>query len=251
MHIKFWLKTLLYRFLPRGIGYYKKLHNYIDNSYVHDRDKHPVRQKHHLKSGWKAEEDGKFKYRDYQSYEEYRTHQVQKFSEMLKIQGGFSSQEISRYRIKFYKRFSQLSDYLPKTASILCAGARQGTEVEVFHDLGFKQAYGIDLNPGPDNKLVRVGDFMRLENENNSLDLVYSNCIDHAFNVNGFLAEQFRVVKPSGYVLLDIGLTAGGAFEAVEWDSELPVIMKILEYFKKIIRVERETAWIWLLLQKD
>jgi SAM-dependent methyltransferase len=251
MQIKFWCKTLLHHFLPRGFGYHKKLHNYIDETYVHDRDKHPVRQKHYQDSGWKAEEKGTVKYRDYQSYEEYKVHQEQKYSEMLKIQGGLSSQEIAVYRLKFYRRFIHLDKYLPKTASILCAGARQGTEVEVLHDLGFKQAYGIDLNPGPDNKLVRVGDFMRLENESNSLDLVYSNCIDHAFNLDGFLAEQFRVVKPSGYVLLDIGLNGGGAFEAVDWDSELLVIMKIFEYFKKIIRVERETAWIWLLLQKS
>ena len=39
---------------------------------------------------------------------------------------------------------------------------------EVLRQLGFRNAYGIDLNPGPENELVRVGDFNRLEETDGS-----------------------------------------------------------------------------------
>ena len=85
--------------------------------------------------------------------------------------GGFKTKDLFFYRIKFYKRFRILSKYLPKKSKILCAGARQGTEVEVLRDLGYNSAYGVDLNPGPNNELVEYGDFMKLNLPNESLTL--------------------------------------------------------------------------------
>jgi SAM-dependent methyltransferase len=239
--------------LPIRYGYYKKLETLVNPSYNHDRDKNPIRNKHHGQGGWTTKTDNSIHYRDYSSYEEYQIHQKQKFDEILKIKGGFTNREILQYRVKFYRRFRDLAKLLPSSAIILCAGARQGTEVEVLQDLGFEKAFGIDLNPGPYNKYVRQGDFMALECADASIDMIYSNCIDHAFNLEKFLQEHTRVIKPGGFVLYDIAIQSeqgGGAFEAVEWDSEETLFLMMMKYFGKVVKVETEKSWKWVLLQK-
>jgi len=233
-------------------GYHKKLSRLTDKSYDFERDKHPIRRKHHGKGGWSMQLNGEFHYRDYSSYDEYVTHQVQKLDEILKM-GGFSNHTILTYRRTFYKRFNFLPRILPKTANILCLGARQGTEVEVLRDIGYKNAMGIDLNPGPDNPWVVKGDFMSLDYDNRSLDMVYSNCIDHAFDINSFFQENARVLKPNGIAIYDIAMqsgTGGGPFESVEWKSEETVFLAALKHFNKVLRVDTDRAWKWILLQK-
>jgi len=253
----FWIKTLLHFVTPGGFGYIRKLRKMQDAAYVHERDKHEVRKKHHGEGGWKTEKDGDLLKRDYASYEEYLTHQKQKLEEILKMKGGFSNWDICEYRLKFYSRFRHLPDLLPRDAVIVCCGARQGTEVEVLHDLGFRQAYGIDLNPGPDNRIVRVGDFMKMENPDNSVDLLYTNCVDHAFDLEKLIHEHSRVLKPDGFLLYDIGVNmeegAGGPFEAISWDRTEDVVKRLVDGFDKLIRAERDDSfggqWLWVLLQ--
>jgi len=191
-------------------------------------------------------------FRDYSSYEEYLVHQKQKIDEIMKIQGGFSNQVVSFYRIKFFNRFKHLPRLLPKDAVIVGAGARQGTEVEVLRDLGFVNAYGIDLNPGPENPLVRQGDFMHMEEKTSSIDLIYCNCVDHAFNLEQFFAEHARVIKPNGYALYDLPVNVEdpqGPFESVAFLRVEDVLLLMLSHFEKIIKIESEACWKWVLLQ--
>jgi len=254
MYLKFWLKTAFYRCFPDGYGHLHHLYKFRDPNYIYSRDKHSVRNKHHGKGSWKPQKQGDFFYRNYKDYQEYVYHQKQKFHEILKIRGGFKYRDIAAFRHRFYRRFRHLPAFLPKSAHILCAGARQGTEVQVLHDIGFKNAYGIDLNPGPDNKLVRIGDFMHLDNPDSSLDMIYCNSLDHAFDLESFFSEHARVIKPNGYVLYDIALqedrvSKAGAFEAVRWKSEEALLLLMLKYFKKLVKVETEPCWKWLLLK--
>ena len=252
MYPKFWIKTALYRCIPGGYGYCRYLRRYYDSGYVHERDKHPVRRKHYGSEGWRHSKQGAFFYRDYENYAEYEIHQRQKFDEILKFKGGFDNRTNTSYRLKFYRRFKSIAQFLPQHARIVCAGARQGTEVEVFHDLGFKNAYGIDLNPGPENPFVRTGDFMQMDNATSSVDLVYTNCVDHAFNLDAFFKGHARVIKPDGYVLYDIGHSNDqkkGVFEAVAWEYEEDLFLMMLRYFKKIIHLESDREWKWVLLR--
>ena len=108
MYLKFWLKTLFYRFYPFPTGH---LNKYRDFNYVHDRDKHPVRRKHYGGGGWNKDRNGDFLYRDYETYNEYKIHQVQKFNEILKNSGGFNNKVIYQYRRRFYHRFQHLPKY--------------------------------------------------------------------------------------------------------------------------------------------
>ncbi len=253
MHLRFWFKTALHRFTPGGFGYMRTLRRWRDPRFDLARDAHPVRRKHHGRGGWRRDRQGPLRYRDYQDYQEYVDHQRQKLDEILKIRGGFSNREVTAYRLKFYRRFRHLRGLLPAGARILCCGARQGTEVEVLRDLGYPHAYGIDLNPGPDNPFVRPGDFMHLDEADRSLDLIYSNCLDHAFDLEAMLDEHLRVLKPGGYVLYDVNCAEeaiGGAFEAVSWDSAEDLLLFLLRRFPRLLRAQREEAWIWFLLQR-
>ncbi|MBN1536365.1 MAG: hypothetical protein JW908_06500, partial [Anaerolineales bacterium] len=178
INLKFWLKNLLYYYTPGGYGYYRFLKSHRDSNIKSYRDLYPS----DFNGEWKDCENGNYSSRRYDSYQTYISHQASKFHALIKKKGGFSNRTVLDYRLIFYRRFCYLSKYLAKSAKILCAGARQGTEVEVLRDLGFYNATGIDLNPGPSNPLVSYGDFMHLEYENDSLDLIYSNSIDHAFD---------------------------------------------------------------------
>jgi hypothetical protein len=250
VHFAYVLRNLQYRIAPGTTALMRRLAHEKDPGYVFERDRHAVREKHSGKGGWKEERTGSLHYRDYASYDEYVAHQQQKFTEMLKIKGGFTGREILEYRRRFYRRFRHLPALLSPDAVIVCAGARQGTEVEVLRDMGFRNAWGIDLNPGPGNPLVRPGDFMKMENAPGSVDLIYSNCLDHAFDLEGFLLEHRRVLKPDGYALYDFVPSGGaGAFEAIEWESEEALLRPLLASFRSVISLETEPHWKWILLQ--
>lgn len=86
--------------------------------------------------------------------------------------------------------------------SVLCLAARVGTEVRAFHDVG-AFAVGIDLNPGRDNRWVLPGDFHDLVFPAGSVDAVYCNSLDHAFDLSRTLGQVHQVLKPGGVFLVD------------------------------------------------
>lgn len=249
--VPFWAATALYRWTPGGFGRYRTLRRARDETYVHERDKHPVRRKHLEGEGWRDQYEEGIRSRDYVDYDEYLVHQRQKLDEVLKLGGFFENATVDAMRRRFFRRFRHLVKLLPRHAEILCAGARQGTEVEVLRELGFSNTYGIDLNPGPANELVRTGDFHRLDAEDSSLDLVYSNSLDHAFDLDRLLAEHRRVLKDKRYALYDLPVDQeGGPAEALAWRDDRVIFAALLARFERVIRVETDAGWRWILLQK-
>lgn len=253
LFVRFWLKSMVYRLTPGGYGHYRRLRRCKDPSFDFEVDKHPLRGKHYGNEGWQTASKQPFVYRSYDNYQEYVEHQSIKFDEVLRLSGaGFTNDVVWDFRTKFYKRFRILPDLLSQSASILCLGARQGTEVEVLWDMGFRNALGIDLNPGPDNPYVVCGDFMQLEYDDESVDLVYSNCVDHAFDLSRFFAEHARVLGPTGFAMYEIAAVENaGSFESVQWDEERTVIKEMLNHFSSVAHVEIEGWWKWILLQKS
>ena len=243
MHVlrntQFMFRTLRL-FLPNNR--YRRLKRFCDPNYDHGRDKHPVRNKHHGTEGWmkSTPKDG-ITYRDYENYDEYVTHQRQKILEIIKAQGGFGLKVILRQRYDFWKRFRDLE--LPCDARILCLGARFGTEVEVLRDLGYINAQGTDLEPGPENPYVVTGDFMAIDAETSSVDMIYSNAVDHAFDLRKFLAEHARVLKPQGLAIYDISMIPPGPFEAVDWGEARNLYIMMLEPFADIENVTIDGSW--------
>lgn len=250
---KFFVKSALHGLVPGGFGYYRHLRRYRDPNYQHERDKHPVRKRHNKSSGWKKS-DGALRQRDYENYAEYTTHQAQKYREILNIHGGFTNYTVVSWRQKFFRRFRHLAARLPRSATIVCLGARQGTEVEVLRDMGFYNAYGIDLNPGPNNPFVRKGDFMKLPESAASMDALYTNCIDHVFDLDLFLREHIRVLKADGYTLYDLPRYSSthepGAFESIGWNNPAVIFSKIQDHYNEAVILHMESRWQWILVRR-
>lgn len=164
---------------------------------------------------WRHE--GAFSRRHYASYTDYVTHQTAKLEKV-------SPALLKRFEtaVELFRRRFELLD-LPPASSVLCLGARLGQEVEAFIRLGHF-AIGIDLNPGPENPYVVVGDFHRLVFADHSVDCVYINSVDHILDVRGFCGEAKRVLKPNGRLVADIvhGYEEGfwaGEFEVIHWPT--------------------------------
>lgn len=179
------------------------------------------RKKARFDSAERWERDAGFARRRYSSYEAYVLHQASKLDGIIDRLRETDRQEFA----EFLERFSKCTA-LDERGSVLCLGARLGTEVRALHALGHF-AIGIDLNPGPDNPYVLPGDFHSLAFPDGSLDAVYSNALDHAFDVDRMVREAARVIRPGGLFLaeIDVGFGEGsvpGDFEATHWkDSQL------------------------------
>lgn len=253
MPARFYVNTLLTALVPGGWGYPRKLRKMLDPGFDPKRDLAPSRSKHFGHEGWKEKQNAQgFKYRNYSSYEEYKEHQGSKFDEILRLYGGFSRRVLLRYRFQFFDRFKNLPKILPLSAKMLCCGARQGTEVEVLREIGFVNAFGIDLNPGPANPYVTEGDFLALKAKDGELDFIYSNAVDHAFDLDQMFREHARAVRPGGYVMYDIAIQEGGAFEAVHWETDEDVFRLLLKHFKRVemVRIDKGRKWKTVLLQR-
>jgi SAM-dependent methyltransferase len=145
---------------------------------------------------WKsAPDNASFKQREYSSYEQYLRHQGSKLKYL----------DLTDYDVNYRRQLVERLQTLPglkKGASVLCLGARQGTEVKAFHDLGCF-AVGLDLNPGRGNKFVLPGDFHEVQFPVQSVDVIFTNSFDHAFDPEKLIAEIIRLLKPDGWLIIE------------------------------------------------
>jgi SAM-dependent methyltransferase len=116
--------------------------------------------------------------------------------------------------------------------SVLCLGARLGTEVKAFLDHGCF-AVGIDLNPGKSNYYVLRGDFHNLQFADRSVDVVFSNSVDHVFDLEKFVKEVVRVLKSGGLLVIEVGRGrkeggSSGFYESLHWAT----IDELLSFLK-------------------
>src|SRR3989338_2256161 len=132
--------------------------------------------------------------------------------------------------------------------NVLCLAARIGTEVKAFLDIGCF-AVGIDLNPGIVNKYVVHGDFHDIQFPDHTVDVIFSNSLDHAFDLNKLIKEVKRVLKANGFLILEIvrGTEEGympGYYEAAVWekiDDLLDIFLK--SGFDIVNKVNFEYPW--------
>jgi SAM-dependent methyltransferase len=157
---------------------------------------------------------GTLQHRAYPSYEAYAEHQKSKLGTKKNMAG---------YDLEFSEVLSRRLVRLPKApgGSVLCLGARSGAECAAFIKLGYF-AVGIDLNPGEANRYVVVGDFHDLQYADRSVDLVFTNALDHAFDLDAIITEVDRVLKDDGYFIAEIvdpSARRRGDYEAAWWSS--------------------------------
>lgn len=108
----------------------------------------------------------------------------------------------TKFRRILANRLQELNMEFSKSRT-LCLGARLGAEVAAFRDLG-SFAIGVDLNPGKENPYVCHGDFHNLAFPDHCCDYVYTNSIDHAFDLSKVFAEIKRILQPDGYLILEL-----------------------------------------------
>jgi SAM-dependent methyltransferase len=172
---------------------------------------------------------GGLRARRYDGYQQYRAHQAAKRATILKL-----SAYHNKFRIVLRNRLQfPFIDHLAG-ASVLCLGARTGAECEAFIDRGLKPI-GIDINPDPDAPLVKQGDFNNLDFPDGSFDVVYTNSLDHAFDLDKVIGEIWRVLKPGRHFIAEIVLGSKdgplgrepGDYESLWWDHAGEVAERI------------------------
>jgi len=173
---------------------------------------------------WEHSEEGAR--RKYASYEEYLEHQASKLDRIAHRLREKENEDFAEFR----RRFATCAA-LSGVRSVLCLGARLGTEVRALHDLGYF-AVGIDLNPGERNPYVLPGDFHRIVFPSGSLDAVYTNALDHVFSLDELVGEVQRLLRPGGVFVADLELGSAegfipGEYEAAMWRDHQALIDQI------------------------
>lgn len=187
--------------------------------------KQRAREEKFRSSLWTSE--GEEARRRYESYDDYLEHQSTKLE---RIRERVERKEEQRFK-GFRERFAS-SPALTECRTVLCLGARLGAEVRALHDLGHF-AVGLDLNPGGENPYVLPGDFHQIVFPDASVDVVYTNALDHVFDLQAVVGETFRLLKPGGVFLTDVvpgfeeGFTPGN-YESHHWPT-VDVLMKRIE----------------------
>jgi SAM-dependent methyltransferase len=184
------------------------------------------------------ENSGALQRRSYPSYELYAEHQKAKLSK----------RNLDYYDPRFIDALQPRLAALPlqPASSVLCLGARSGAECKAFIALGHF-AIGIDLNPGPENRYVVIGDFHALQFADASVDVVYTNALDHAFELARILAEVRRVLKPGGRFIAEVvdpARRGPGDFEATWWSSVAAVVEEIEKTGLRLVaRSDFDAPW--------
>jgi SAM-dependent methyltransferase len=165
--------------------------------------------------------------RYYAQYEEYIEHQAEKIGKL----GKEIIQSDHEYETIVVNRYGELIDFRGK--SILCLGARMGGEVRAFKKLG-ALAVGIDLEPSAGNCHVLHGDFHDILFPDDTFDFAFSNSVDHVFNLNLFVSEVNRVLKPEGCFLLELAQVKPGNYEVLDTSNLIPILDFLKNKFEVI-----------------
>jgi SAM-dependent methyltransferase len=142
--------------------------------------------------------------RKYKDRDEYVAHQMSKTQGILKSRE--STAALVRWNHKYCLALWQslhAYPFITTGTSVLCLGARAGGEVKAFIQHGCF-AVGVDLLPTPSNKWVVRGDFNHLQFAEGSVDVVFTNCLDHTNDLERTVSEIHRVLRPDGCFLLEI-----------------------------------------------
>ena len=179
--------------------------------------------------------------RRYASYDEYVEHQSAKLGEILPRLHETREDDLAEFKRRF-----ETCPQLGAARNVLCLGARIGTEVRALHALGHF-AIGIDLNPGADNRYVLPGDFHAIVFPDGSVDAIYSNALDHAFDLDKVLAEVRRLLRPGGLFVLDVldgyeeeGGFVPGEYEAMMWRDHKGFLERIADLSGFVLETVRD-----------
>ena len=176
------------------------------------------------------------KIREYESKEKYIQHQISKTSQpkLLKHLKGKSKGREAVFKDHF--EYAMNYGCLKAGYKALCMGARSGEEVRALKSLRV-DAIGIDLYPL--SKDVIEMDFLDLRYEGETFDMIYSNSMDHAMDLDGFLEEAFRCLKNKGFIIFDVFPGEGNVGECEVYELDVLEIIKLMcdDFFMELCSV--------------
>lgn len=182
--------------------------------------------------------------RSYDDQETYIRHQAIKYE----IVSESLEQHFQERLESFKKMFAFLEQ--EKGKSILCLGARDGSEVKALRDLGLL-AIGIDLNYKQKCPYVHFGDFHNIPYPAACFDYVYTNTLDHMADPRKLFAEIHRILKPEGQFVAQIlnGTKEGydqlpGDYESFVWETKADLI-KLIEENKFTLNTSEQFNEDW------
>jgi SAM-dependent methyltransferase len=191
-------------------------------------------------TGWRDIGNGLYR-REYADYGAYLAHQASKLD-------AVTPANLRELDEALYRALVARVPSLPGPR-VLCLGARLGGEVRAFRRHG-AHAFGVDLNPGPCNEYVVYGDFHHLRFSAGALDAVYTNCLDHAYDLPRLLDEVHLRLDIGGLFIVEAaqGRAEGhepGSYEALawEWTMSLGDAIERTGYFKPIVHVAIVQPW--------
>ena len=154
------------------------------------------------------------KQRDYKGYADYLAHQAGKIR-----RPGLRAKLEARWTAdvrRFSARFAELAGIVPAGRRAICLGARLGAEVQALRDLGY-DAIGVDLVASP--PLVIRGDMHDAPFPFGSCELVYTNSIDHVYDLSRFAIEVRRLLTRPGWLAVQLALGNFGTWESLRIDT--------------------------------
>lgn len=142
-------------------------------------------------------------------YEKYINTQISKLDDP-KHKQNIIIFDRKKVETTLYERFlkysqSKLIDF--KKKHIVCVGARRGGEVRAFRRVG-ALAIGVDLNPGENNPHVLLGDAHSIGFASGSVDIIYSNVLDHILDLEEFFDQVADQLTTDGLFLIDLSKKA-------------------------------------------
>jgi len=154
------------------------------------------------------------KKQEYESYQAYVDWQKSKIDKPGVVE---NLTKVRARRIKEFRNLFREFSFGSLHAKALCLGARLGEEVEALSLLGF-DAIGVDLNEYP--PLVIAGDFNKtLPFSDHSFSLIFSNSVDHVYDLQAWSKEIRRLLLPRGQLFLWLMLGFMGNYESIQIDK--------------------------------
>lgn len=152
---------------------------------------------------------------EYQSYVENQIRRAKKTRKQ--------TMKYERRRVWIHERMKQLG---VTGQSVLCVGARHGSEVEFFERSGF-QADGIDLYAA--NKIIKCDMSKMLENEylkDRQYDIVFAhNSLEHCADFDGFLTGLNQICRRYFVCSVPFDVHAKVGLDINGWDCNIHKFM--------------------------
>merc|ERR1712166_860795 len=133
----------------------------------------------------------------------------------------------------------------------VCVGARLGGEVRAMRSLE-AIAVGVDLNPGEKNPHVLLGDAHSIGFAPGSVEILYSNVLDHILNLDNFVEQVAGVLSGGGLFLVDLSKKAADEYAVHDFRKEKAVFMNLLQSHFTIVSEldESQPESVWFIVAK-